>query len=117
MKLIIKGELCDFNTFQNKTRSNKFAGAKIKKEETERIYWECKQQKLSPVKEYPVEIIFRWYSKDNRKDIDNVAFSKKFVLDSLVLAGVLEGDGRKFISGFIDEFYISKDNPRVEVEI
>ena len=117
ISLIIKGELCDFNTFQNKTRSNKFVGSKIKKEETERVYWECKQQKLSPVKEYPVKIMFKWYSKDNRKDIDNVAFAKKFILDGLVLAGVLGGDGRKFINGFTDEFYIDAVNPRTEIKI
>jgi len=115
--LLIEGEMMDFNTFQNKTRSNKFVGSKIKKEQTELVYWECKKQKVSPVTEYPIEITFKWYSKDNRKDIDNVAFAKKFILDGLVQAKVLENDSRKFIYGFIDEFYIDSKWPRVEVEL
>ena len=66
---------------------------------------------------YPVEIVYRWYSRDNRKDIDNVAFAKKFINDGLVKAGVIQNDSRKFIKGFKDEFYIDKENPRVEVQI
>lgn len=115
MKLIIKGELCDFNTFQNKTRSNKFAGSKIKKEETEKVYWECKQQKLTPAKDYPVCITFNWYIKNNRKDLDNIAFSKKFILDGLVIAKVLEDDSQKFVCSFTDQFFTDKENPRIEV--
>ena len=114
--ITIHGEMMDMNTFQNKTRTNKFIGAKIKKEETERVYWECKQQKVSPVTEYPVHISFIWYVKNNKKDPDNISFAKKFCLDGLVEAGVLQGDGRKFINGFTDEFETS-DNPRVEIII
>ncbi len=115
--LIIKGELCDLNKFLKAMSNNRFGGGKIKKEETERVYWACKEQKLKPVKAYPVEIYFHWFSKNLRKDIDNVAFSKKFILDGLVMAKVLENDGRRHIMGFEDSFFIDKDNPRVEVVI
>ena len=37
--------------------------------------------------------------------------------DALVKSGVLQGDGWKHIVGFSDEFYIDKENPRIEVEI
>ena len=117
MTIKVKSELCDFNTFQNVTRGNKFGGSKIKKTETEKVYWACKEQHIKPVTEYPIEIIFKWYSKDNRKDIDNVCFAKKFALDGLVMAGVLEDDSRKFVCSFIDEFYIDKSNPRLEIII
>jgi|ERR1035437_1318899 hypothetical protein len=117
MIITIKGELCDFNTFQNATRMNKFVGSKIKKEQTELVYWACKEQKAKEVKVYPHIIIYKWFSKDNRKDIDNVAFAKKFINDGLVMAGVLKGDGRKFINGFMDEFYIDAKNPRVEISL
>ncbi len=114
MRLTIKGELCDLNTFIRYNRSNKFTGAKIKKEETERVYYECRGKRVN---EYPVHIEFNWYSKNERKDIDNVAFSKKFVLDGLVLAKVIENDSRKFVVSFTDKFFIDKNNPRVEIEI
>lgn len=46
-----------------------------------------------------------------------IAFAKKFILDALVGAGVLRGDGWKHISGFTDRFKVSKEDPRIEVEI
>ena len=38
-----------------------------------------------------------------RHDPDNVAFAKKFILDGLQLASVLENDNRKFIGTMADE--------------
>jgi len=117
MRLVIPKELTDLNSYLKAMNNNRFVGAKVKKQDTEYVYWCCKQQKIPPVKDYPVKILFRWFSKDNRKDIDNVAFSKKFILDGLVIAKVLENDSRKFVSGFTDEFYVDAKNPRVEIEI
>lgn len=37
MKLIIQGELTDLNKYIKALNSNRFAGSKIKKEETERV--------------------------------------------------------------------------------
>ena len=113
--LVISGELTDLNQHIKALSGNRFAGGALKKKETERVYWECKEQKIAPIKKYPIKIQFKWYSKDKRKDIDNVAFGKKFILDGMVMAGVLEGDGRKFINGFTDEFYIDSENPRTEI--
>jgi len=117
MKIVIEGELTDFNTFQDKTRWNKYSGSNLKKSETERVFWCCKKQPQEPVKFYPVYISFNWYSPNNKKDTDNVAFAKKFILDGLVMAGLLKGDGRKYVAGFSDNFYIDKENPRCEVTI
>ena len=115
--LTLPGEFCDFNTFQNKTRYNKFAGAGVKKSETERVYWECKSQKIKPVAQYPVTVSFKWYSKNTRKDVDNIAFAKKFILDGLVMAKVIDNDSQQFVKGFSDEFFVDKINQRVEIKI
>ena len=112
--LIIKGELTDLNNYIRIERGNKFAGANVKKNETERIWVECKQQRIEP-QEKGVFIVFQWYAKDQKKDKDNVAFAKKFILDGLVSAGVLKSDGWDFISGFLDIFYVDRENPRIEV--
>lgn len=117
MKITIKGELRDLNTFLKQVNNNRFAGAKVKKEDTEKVYYACKEKYIEPVKDYPIHITFKWYSKDNRKDLDNVAFAKKSALDGLVLAKIIENDSRKFIKGFTDEFYIDKENPRLEIII
>jgi Holliday junction resolvase RusA-like endonuclease len=114
--LVIPGELCDLNSYIDAERSHFRIAAKIKKEETKRVAWEfCN---VKPVASYPVHIEYTWYSKDSRKDIDNIAFAVKFIHDGLVQAGVLEGDGRKHISSFSHAgFFIDKENPRVELEV
>ena len=115
-RLVIYGELCDLNTYINKERANKFMAAKIKREETDRVIAECLVQKLKKI-EKPVTIDIEWVTKNTRKDPDNVAFAKKFILDGLVKAGVLENDGRKQITGFSDSYSVSKTNARVIVSI
>jgi Holliday junction resolvase RusA-like endonuclease len=116
--ITIEGELTDLNTYINAERTNRFIGAQLKRKETERVALETRAAKVPPVSRYPVTISFRWFSKDARKDIDNVAFAKKFILDGLVLAGVLQEDSRKHVAGFgSEEFYIDKARPRVEVSI
>lgn len=117
MKIVISRELTDLNTYIKALNNHYLAGNKIKKEETEWVYYEAKRQKAKPWMEYPIKITCTWYSKDERKDIDNVAFAKKFILDGLVLAGVIEDDSRKFVRALGDVFYVDKDNPRVEIEI
>ena len=114
--MIIWGELMDLNTYIRAVSNNRFGGGKVKKEEIKRVYLECKNQKIKPIINYPVTIRFRWYCKNNRKDLDNVAFAKKMVLDGMVMAGVLKNDSRKFVSGFEDVFFIDKKSPRVEVD-
>lgn len=119
MKLVITGELTSLNEFIKATNSHWKVGNKVKKQETRRVADEALVQRLKPVDlaDYPVIITYRWYSKNARMDIDNVSFSKKFINDGLVAAGIIEDDSRKYVRGFIEEFHIDKENPRVEVMI
>lgn len=115
-KLIIKGELTDLNTYINAERANRFFGASIKKKNTELVEQEIMIQRLKPITE-PVDIHITWYVKNSRKDPDNVAFAKKFILDGLVKMGVLKNDTMKEIKSFQDTFIVDKDNPRIECSI
>ena len=65
----------------------------------------------------PITIKFTWICKDRRKDKDNVRVGAKYILDGLVEAGVLRGDGWNQIQGFTDHFDIDRKNPRIEVEL
>ena len=74
-----------------------------------------RRARLKPIK-YPVKIIYRFYEENKRRDKDNIAgIAHKFIQDALVNDGILKDDGWDYITGFSDEFYISKDNPRIEV--
>lgn len=69
-----------------------------------------------PTFDKPIKIIFHWYEKNNKRDLDNIAFSKKFILDTMVKCGKLQDDNRKCVYAFEDRFYQDKDY-RVILEI
>lgn len=116
MKFTIPGELIDLNTYIQHERGNRFAAAKDKETETETVYWAIKQAHIQPIKK-SVYVVFGWYCKNKRKDKDNISFAKKFIFDGMVKAGIIADDGWEEIEGFEDEFYVDKENPRIEVEI
>jgi len=89
--------------------------AKLKKEYSTLVSILAKIQ-LRPVQER-VRIGFRWYCRDRRKDPDNICSAKKFIIDGLVVAGILQDDGWKQVSSFSDDFEIDAVNPRIEVII
>ena len=114
-KLILNWMPCDLNTYIQKERSNRYLAAKIKKEETEIIAWECRKQGLKKV-DYPVAINYLWVVVNRKKDKDNIAFAKKFIQDGLVMAGILKNDGWNDIVSFSDSFELGKEI-KVEIEI
>jgi hypothetical protein len=101
------------NTYVDAERSNKYAAAKIKKDETEK----CKRCFLGEKYKGRVHISIIWTTKNIRKDPDNVAFAKKFIFDGMVKAGAIETDGRKWIDSFEDDFSVNKNDPHIEVII
>lgn len=117
----ITGRLDGLNEYTRKCRSNKYAGAQMK-EKNENIVKLAIYRSVGTGTRYPrferkVHITYKWYEETKRRDLDNIAFAKKFIQDALVGYGVLEGDGWRHIAGFTDEFYIDKENPRIEVTI
>lgn len=113
MKFTIQGRLDGLNDYISANRANRFKGAQMKKDNEELVMLSVKEKKIKK----PVKITFRWYEKNSRRDMDNIAFAKKFILDALVKKGVLQDDGWKWVKGFTDEFFIDKGNPRIEVEM
>ena len=94
------------NEYIDCERGSTIAAAAMKKKCTEQVKEQCISQQIQPVNG-KVDLLFEWHSS-TRHDPDNVAFAKKFILDGLQLAGVLENDNRKFIGTMADE--IIKDD-------
>ncbi len=83
------------------------AYAKLKRQWTETIWALAKAARIDKPGpfERPVLITFDWIEKDQRRDPDNVAAGgRKLVLDGLVAAGVLKGDGWRHISAWNDRW-------------
>lgn len=91
-------------------RGRGYGYSKMKKEWTAKVRDEAWKAKL-PCFIGPVFLRFTWVEPSRRRDKDNVAAAKKFVLDGLVDAGVLSKDGWKQIDGFADYFGLCKKNP------
>ena len=113
---IIRGRLDGLNEYTKACRSNKYSGARMKNK-NENIVGAALWGNNIGRYNSKVHITFKWYEENKKRDIDNIAFAKKFILDTLVDYEVLQGDSWKYIAGFTDEFYTDKDNPRIEVII
>ena len=106
MTIEIRMKLPSCNEYINACRTNRHKGAKMKRDVEEQIMWQI--AKL-PVYDKPVRIHFHWIEENRRRDLDNVAFGKKFILDALVKAGKLSDDNRKIVTAFIDTFEYGKE--------
>lgn len=115
--LVIAGRLKGLNDYTAACRRNKFAGAKMKKDCEDIITGHILEQLAGVRFENTVRLAFRWYEPNKMRDLDNVCFAKKFILDALVNAEVIKADGWRGVIGFTDQFFIDKDNPRIEVDI
>ena len=116
-KFEIPKRLIGLNEYTNTNRYNRYAGAKQKRDEQEYIKM-CIKQQLGKLKiEKPVIGKFIWIEENKRRDLDNICFAKKFILDSLVELGILKDDNRKMVCGFIDKFgYAEYSKVIVELE-
>lgn len=116
-KLTISGRLPGLNEYTKVNRTHRIAAAKLKNEIEANIGWFIAAQMKGVRIEKPVYITYTWYEENKKRDLDNIAFAKKFIQDALVRTGRLSNDGWKNITGFEDRFKVDKDNPRVEVLI
>jgi len=67
--------------------------------------------------EQPVKIHFHWVEENKKRDLDNIAFAKKFILDAMVKCGKLKDDNRKCVTAFTDTFgYADESKVIMEVE-
>lgn len=113
---VIEGRFPSLNDFISAERANRHVGAKMKRRETVRAR-DAAVAAGMPRFVGPVSVRFLWVERDRRRDLDNVAFAKKFVLDGLVEAGVLEDDGQRHVVALQDTFEIDPASPRVVVEV
>lgn len=112
----IRGRLISLNEYVNDCRRNKYAAAKIKKENQERICWEIKRHKLKRM-ENKVNVSFIWIEPNMKRDKDNISFAKKFILDALVTMKIIPNDNWRWINNLSDRFAVNKSNPRIIVTL
>lgn len=92
------------NEYTGALAHNRYLGGAMKKEWTELAAQSAQSAQLGHFTE-PVFVEFHWNEPNTRRDQDNVAFAKKFILDGLQIAGVITNDNYKCVKGFSDSFY------------
>ena len=97
----IPGKLPSLNDYIRECRGNKYQAA-VTKRVTEQYLMVYMRQ--APVFDGPVYLSFHWIEHGHRRDPDNIAFAKKFVLDALVKGGHIPNDTARYIAGFSDTF-------------
>ena len=116
-KLVIYGRLDNLNDYTKACRTDPRVGNRMKKKNEEIISGYIMQQMRGIRFDGRVYLHFTWIEPNRNRDLDNVCFAKKFILDALVSNGIIETDGWRGVSGFTDEFGVDADNPRIEVTI
>ena len=115
--LVIEGRLDGLNDYTRANRTNPRVGNNMKVN-NEEIITGYIQQQLKGIKFIGRAYLhFRWIEPNRNRDMDNICFAKKFILDALVRNKIIETDGWRGVYGFTDEFDVDALNPRVEVVI
>lgn len=107
--------LPSLNEYIDKCRGNRYGGAGFKKAVENDIMLILNARHFLICT--PVHMTFVWHEPNKRRDKDNVAFAKKFILDALQKSGRLKNDNNNYIAGFTDRFvYDGSEGVEVWIE-
>lgn len=110
--LRIEYDFVYLNEYIDRERTNRMIASSIKKKITnavmeQALYANCNRPKRQ------VDMVFSWHVK-GKYDSDNIAFAKKFVLDGMVKAGILENDNPKWVRHLKDYIYHDVKKPNLD---
>lgn len=114
-KFKYEGRLTSLNEYikANRGSKGKYFGNQTKKFWTDDIAEKLvkRMNEREAVKfDKPVWVEFHWIEPNAKRDPDNIIFAKKFVLDGMVKAGLLAGDGQKHVAGFTDTWEVDRNS-------
>ena len=99
-KFSIDQRLPGLNELIYANRTNKYVGAKLKRETEEIISYymmhAVNNGNLKPIQGACI-INFDWCEKTKKRDVDNIQSSQKFILDALQKTGILVNDSQKYV--------------------
>ena len=115
--LIIDGRLPNLNDYTKANRTSPIVGNQMKQKQEDYIGGFILEQLHGVHFTGKSFLHFTWIEANRNRDLDNICFAKKFILDALVKNKVIETDGWRGVYGFTDKFGVDAFNPRVEVVI
>lgn len=107
MQITLYYDFVYLNQYINFERSNRYKGAKIKKEATTALYYMLLNKPKIPT---PCKLHFHHYITSKRLDLDNVsAMVCKTTLDAMVKANIIPNDNVNHIIELRHTFEIAKE--------
>ena len=110
----IQGKMPGLNDYIEVERKHRQLAAKMKRLETERVAWAAKSL---PIFHKPIRMTIVYREQNRKRDKDNIAFAKKFILDGLVMARRLLNDTWNWINGWSETFVVDPTDPGITVYI
>lgn len=106
MRVEIPLKLPSLNDYIKHCRANKYVAAQFKTKIENEIGMFLIDM---PKYEKPIKIEFTWVEGNKKRDLDNVCYAKKHILDAMVKYGKLKDDNRNYVTNFIDKFEYGKE--------
>lgn len=112
-------KLPSLNDYIDACRANRYKGAKLKEDAESLVAFGIKKAQAEGtlrLPKLPIRLTFVWHEKTRRRDADNIASAKKFILDAMQRVGIIPNDSRKYVTGFTDEI-VDDDRDYVEITL
>ena len=55
-------------------------------------------------------VLFYWFERNHRRDLDNIFSGKKFILDAMVAEGLIKNDSQRYVGALADRFTLAEDD-------
>lgn len=112
----IEGTLPNMNEYISAAARHPKNGGRMKRESMEYASVFIRRDLKRWKTDRPLIVHYIFYEPNKKRDKDNVAFmALKTVHDALQKCGVIKNDGWANIENFDFDFYVDKNNPRIEV--
>lgn len=118
----IPGRLPDYNDQADADRKNAMSGHRLRSETENLITYYIRSAlnrgNARKIRK-PCRIHFDWTESKANRDLDNIFFGKKYILDALQIVGILPNDSQKWVRELSDTFYLcsAKRDESIVVEI
>ena len=113
INIILPMRLPSLNEYIKECNKNRYGASKYKATIEEEIgYFLNKVPKLSK----PIILHLKWTETTRKRDLDNIAVAKKFILDAMVKKSIIKNDTQRWVRGFTDTFEIGEEN-KIQIKI
>lgn len=125
-EFIIDGKVPSLNEYINKMNAHRLTANTFKHNVEQdikfQLYKQVREQGIQgdfPLKN-TADFEFTYVETKKNRDKDNIASSKKFIMDALVAVGIIKNDGWRWVGSFKEDFIIGSRNQvimKIKVEV